>query len=272
MLWVVLAALLACPAWADGISDSTRAHLQSLEATKARLESEGNKGKYYQKVKGEIARIRAEYRLGDPAEAGAKPGHGAAAAAQARAAEQARAEAEAERRAKAEAEARAEARARQVDPRWEKSKDEFASLAEEELKRRQWFSRFYRRRAEWQHAYNSQLRFAQAPIAAGGLGYDFTEADGWAKRVLELQPPEAIAAFRRRYEKVLAYVRLPKEQGGLGHVRAYARKVALDVAQGSNDAQIDEWIAQNRRRVLSERGGFARFKHSCHAWYKAFGG
>lgn len=283
MRWVLLAILLALPAWADEISDATRAHLKSLEETAARLERDGNKGKYYEKVTDEIARIRKEYRLDvAPAATQAKPGASAAAAAYARAEAERRARAEADARAQAARNnARAEERATQnkarseasrANSQWEKSKRDFASAAEEELRRRQRFSRFYQTRGDWQYAYNSQVLFAQKPIAAGGLGFDFVQADRWAQRALELQPPAAIESFRRRYAKALAYVRSPAEQGGLGYVRAYARKVALDQAQELNDIQLDKWIAQSRERVLSQRGGFSRFKDSCRSWYKAFGG
>lgn len=263
MLWAALAALLALPASADEMPDPTRAHLRSLEATAVRLEREGNRGKQYEKVKEEIARIRREYRLSaSPAWPDLKPAPNATAHAQA---------AEAERKAKAETKARAEAPARPVDPR-EKAKKEFVSPAEEELKGRQMFSRFYRSREEWQYAYSLQMQFAQKPLAAGGLGFDFSDADNWAKYVVTNQPPGAIEGFRRRYQKAIAYMHLPVEQGGPGYERGEARKKALELAQGSSDAQVEKWIGESRHRVLSERGGSTRFTNSCRSWYKAFGG
>jgi hypothetical protein len=244
------------------VSQSTLDHLHSLEQTVSRLEAEGNTGKYYEKVKAEIARIKKEYGLS----AGA--GAGAAAKSEVpkedRAREEARAQAQGEKPAASSAD-------------WQRKKDDFTRAAEEELKRRQQakpenFSQFYANRAEWQKVYDAQMQFAQGRVAAGGLGFDFQEADAWVKGQMESIGPAQISAHRQRYAKAAFYLQAPAAKGGPGYVRGYARKLALELAD-KTDSELDKWIAQDKARRASARSssGFARFKQSCEGWFRAFG-
>jgi hypothetical protein len=258
--WALFLLLVAWPVFGGEIPEATRAHLKLLQDRLATMPA----GKGRDKIAEEVARIRREYGLGagvrasEPVRRKAEPAQG----------EPSR-KGPNWQRAKDDFVSAAEEELKGRNEAWERRKSDFVSAAEGELKHRRHFSRFYTRREDWQRTYEAQLAFAQKPVRQGGLGYDFAEADRWVKKVLDLQPPEAIAAFRSRYAKAVAYTQLPKEQGGLGYVRAYARKVAVEVAEKGSDSYVENWIAQNRRRTSGEHGGFGR---TCREWFRSFGG
>lgn len=263
MKWARLALLVVLPAlaFADSIPDATLTHLRLLEERLAVMPA----GRAREKVAEEVARIRREYKLDGAAVSGAASG--AEEANRAARAYQNTQDNWEKRRQDFQSAAEEELRRRKGDSRaWQQAKDDFMGAAEAELRRREGFSRAYGGTAEWKRAYDSNLSFAQKPVRLGGLGYDFAEADRWVKRVMSLQSPAAIAAFRARYAKAVAFAQLPKEEGGLGFVRAYARKVAVEVAEKTSPSAVDDWISQHRSTRSSRRSATG----TCRSWFSFF--
>jgi hypothetical protein len=261
--WARLALLVILPAiaHADSIPEATRAHLRMLEERLAVMPA----GRARDKVAEEVARIRREYKMDGAAVSGAAPG--ARREPEANRAYQNTQDNWEKRKRDFQSAAEEELRRREGDSRaWQQAKDDFMSAAEAELRRREGAARAYGGKAERQRAYDSNLSFAQKPVRLGGLGYDFAEADRWVKRVMGLQSPAAIAAFRARYAKAVAFAQLPKEEGGLGYVRAYARKVAVEVAEKTSPSAVEDWIAQHRTSRSPRRSAAG----TCRSWFSFF--
>jgi hypothetical protein len=172
-----------------------------------------------------------------------------------------RAQAEANERMKKEA---AAAAAKKEDflsaAQAEMRRREFLRQAEEEIRKRP----LYRNQTEYDRAYASHLKFAQDSVAEGGLGFVPEEAREWTNKMMREKTNDEIYSLRFRYNRALKFAKTPKEEGGPGYQRAYARKMALDAAMSPDFDGVENWIRAEKAKLAKAKPA------GCRGWFRMF--